>query len=153
MARYAAPSELEPAFYVTPGWRQGHGFLLDPVVQFGDLLLNQDLNNVDVIMTSDKSKWSRCVVVETASPDYYNTAGLQTQGNRNQFDIRAGQSVDKDGNPDGTGEGMGWFPGYAVDVETGERLNIFFGENSVYDEDMAQYLTGGATGGIRRAVL
>jgi hypothetical protein len=26
--------------------------------------------------------------------------------------------------------GMGWFPGYAIDVETGERLNIAFAENS-----------------------
>lgn len=146
-ARYSAPSENETSFYVTPGWRQGQGFLLEPVVQFGDLLLNQDLNNVDIIMTSDKDKWSRCVVVETASPDYYNTAGLQTQGNRNQFDIRAAASVGKDGLPDGSGEGMGWFPGYAVDVESGERLNIFFGENSVYDEDMAEFLTEGATGG------
>ena len=25
---------------------------------------------------------------------------------------------------------MGWFPGYAIDVETGERLNIIFGEDS-----------------------
>ena len=147
MARYAPPSELEPSFYVTPAWKQGQGFLIDPVIQFGDLLLNQDLNNVDIIMTSDKEKWSRCIVVETASPDYYNTAGLQTQGNRNQFDIRAGASVGKDGEPDGSGEGMGWFPGYAVDVETGERLNIFFGENSVYDEDVSEYLTGGSTGG------
>ncbi|MEO0732680.1 MAG: hypothetical protein AAFZ52_07590, partial [Bacteroidota bacterium] len=29
--------------------------------------------------------------------------------------------------------GMGWFPGYAVDVETGERLQVFWGENSLYD--------------------
>jgi hypothetical protein len=28
---------------------------------------------------------------------------------------------------------MSWFPGYAYDVETGERLNIFFGENSFYN--------------------
>lgn len=144
--RYQPPGENDPANYVTPGWRQGHGFLLDPVGQFGDLLLNQDLNNVDVVMTSDKSKWSRCIVVETASPDYA-AAGLQTQGNRNQFDIRAHESVDQDGNPDGTGEGMGWFPGYAVDVETGERLNIFFGENSIYDETQAEFLPEGATGG------
>ena len=27
---------------------------------------------------------------------------------------------------------MGWFPGYAIDVETGQRLNIFFGESSIY---------------------
>jgi hypothetical protein len=25
---------------------------------------------------------------------------------------------------------MGWFPGYAINLETGERLNIVFGENS-----------------------
>ena len=32
--------------------------------------------------------------------------------------------------------GMGWFPGYAIDVETGRRLNIFFGENSCYDASL-----------------
>ncbi|MBM3435668.1 MAG: T9SS type A sorting domain-containing protein, partial [Bacteroidetes bacterium] len=26
--------------------------------------------------------------------------------------------------------GMGWFPGYAINLETGERLNIMFGEDS-----------------------
>ena len=26
--------------------------------------------------------------------------------------------------------GMGWFPGYAINLETGERLNIMFAENS-----------------------
>jgi len=145
--RFQPPNtEIEPPFYVTPAWRQGQGFLIDPVAQFGDLLLNQDLNNVDIIMTSDKSKWSRCIVVEAASPDYA-AAGLQTEGNRNQFDIRAHESVDKEGNPDGTGEGMGWFPGYAVDVETGERLNIFFGENSVYNENVQEFLAQPATGG------
>ena len=25
---------------------------------------------------------------------------------------------------------MSWFPGYAINVETGERLNMAFGENS-----------------------
>lgn len=25
---------------------------------------------------------------------------------------------------------MGWFPGYAIDIETGDRLNIAFGEDS-----------------------
>ena len=25
--------------------------------------------------------------------------------------------------------GMGWFPGYAINVETGERINIMFGED------------------------
>jgi hypothetical protein len=30
---------------------------------------------------------------------------------------------------------MSWFPGYAINVETGERLNIMFGENSWLVED------------------
>ena len=25
---------------------------------------------------------------------------------------------------------LGWFPGYAIDIETGERLNIIFSEDS-----------------------
>ncbi len=106
-----------------------------------------DLNNVDLVFTSDKSKWSRCVIVETASPFYFNPGNLggadfRTVGNSKSFDLRNSPSVgkeDSDGDglpdPDGDGIGMGWFPGYAIDVETGQRLNVFFGENSVYNED------------------
>jgi len=49
---------------------------------------------------------------------------------------------DGDGLPDedGTGTGYGYFPGYAVDVETGERLNIFFGENASYSSDFSELL-------------
>ncbi len=117
------------------------------------------LNNVDIILTKDKSKWSRCLVVETASDNYTGSSGLGflTEGDtttlpantrwvRKSFDTRYRVSVGKDDNngdglPDPDGEmingkpvrGMGWFPGYAVDVETGERLNVFFGENSIYN--------------------
>lgn len=96
------------------------------------------LNNVDIVLTPDKTKWSRCVVVETATK-YYKDAGLQPQDAANPFDMRKAPSVgteDADGDgkadPDGTGTGFGWFPGYAIDVETGRRLNIFFGENSAF---------------------
>lgn len=45
--------------------------------------------------------------------------------------LRESPSVDKEGNPDGSGTtGMGWFPGYAVDLESGARLYMAFGENS-----------------------
>ncbi len=30
---------------------------------------------------------------------------------------------------------MGWFPGYAINVETGERLNMAFGEDSWLVQD------------------
>ena len=39
-------------------------------------------------------------------------------------------SVDKDGKQIPGSYGLSWFPGYAINVETGERLNIVFGEDS-----------------------
>ena len=122
-------------FYLTPAWEPQQAF----VRTFADL---SSLNNVDVIFTSDKSKWSRCAVVETASPRYADF-GLLPAGGVDNLDLRSGASVDKDGNPDGSGNGMSWFPGYAVDVETGQRLNIFFGENSIYGDDYLEYIDGG----------
>ena len=121
---------------VTPAWTSSSNstvIIQNPLDQ---------LNNVDIVLTSDKSKWSRCVVVETANPNYYDELGLPTEGDRKHFKLRAGASKGSDNDPDGqsSGEGMGWFPGYAVDVETGKRLNIFFGENSTYDCSVAQSL-------------
>jgi hypothetical protein len=88
------------------------------------------LPNIDVVFTSDKNLWSRCIVVETAS-FLYEESFHETEGNTDQFNLRAHASVNKDGVAE-AGTGMGWFPGYAIDVETGRRVNIFFGENSTY---------------------
>ena len=88
---------------------------------------NQTMTNlysVDIILTPDKSKWTRSIVLESCDDP------TKSEGNALPYEPRKHASVDKDGNPDGTGEGMGWFPGYAVNVETGERLNIMFAENS-----------------------
>ncbi len=130
---------------VSPAWKEFNG---------GEGLRDRttlaDLNNVDVVFTSDKTKWSRCVIVETSTSDF-TAVGFPNQGEVSQFDLRAAPSVginDNDGDglpdPDGDGVGMGWFPGYAVDVETGQRLNIFFGENSTYDENLLEFYDGDA---------
>ncbi|MFN5222572.1 MAG: hypothetical protein ACK5DJ_00155 [Bacteroidota bacterium] len=87
--------------------------------------------SVDVIITSDKSKWTRAAVIEIGG----GTTGLGTEGGAKAFDLRKGQSVGKDGLPDNTGTGLGWFPGYAVNLETGERLNMAFGENSLLTDE------------------
>lgn len=121
--------------FLTPAWQDRSNA--------NNIVRNQtsfaDLNNVDIVFTSNRDLWSRCVVIETANL-YYQDAGLLSEGERKPFDLRNSPSVsrddlDNDGkpDPDGDGEGMGWFPGYAIDVETGQRLNIFFGENSAYD--------------------
>ncbi len=95
-----------------------------------NLILSQILNymynlySVDVVFTADKSKWSRCPVIETGEDE------ILAVDNVKKNYIRKAPSVDKNGNPDGTGTGMGWFPGYAINVETGERLNMMFGESS-----------------------
>lgn len=92
--------------------------------QFQSLNKIDSTNSVMVVITPDKNKWTRSPVVELA-PE----TGLAIGGAK-KLNLRASASVGKDGNPDGTGNGMGWFPGYAIDLETGERLNIMFGENS-----------------------
>lgn len=93
-------------------------------------------NGIDLVFTSNKSLWTRSVVVELC-PDP-NIA----QGGGRASKPRARASVDKNGLSAGqagynvaegdlvSATGMGWFPGYAIDVETGRRLNIAFGENS-----------------------
>ncbi|MCB0756596.1 MAG: T9SS type A sorting domain-containing protein, partial [Flavobacteriales bacterium] len=84
----------------------------------------ENLASVNVVITGDKSKWTRCPVLEIGEIG-------PTIGGAERFNLRLSPSVDKFGNPDGSGtKGMGWFPGYAINVETGERLNMSFGENS-----------------------
>lgn len=83
------------------------------------------LPSVDIVLTSDKSKWTRCVVIELG-----RDANLNQNGGK-PGELRAAPSVDQNGNPDASGtNGMGWFPGYAIDLETGARLHMAFGENS-----------------------
>ena len=102
------------------------------------------LGSIDIVLTSDKSKWTRCPVIEM---------GLEkslTEGEAPTFTLRRAPSIDKDGNPCASmtmgasdnpedpnyiaANGMGWFPGYAIDVETGARLNMCYGEDSYYPE-------------------
>lgn len=100
---------------------------------------NQTLTNiysVDIVLTPDKSKWTRAVVLESGSAaaddNYLITQNFNGQTYKNvRHEPKNCPSVDKDGNPDNSGTtGLGWFPGYAINVETGERLNIMFAENS-----------------------
>lgn len=100
----------------------------------------QRLANVDLYFTSDRSKWTRSPVIETTDDEALSI------GNRKKFYLRDAQSIDQWGNSAVIGSGvdsfnmtaanylsetgLGWFPGYAIDVETGERLNIVYGESS-----------------------
>jgi hypothetical protein len=101
------------------------------------------ITSVDLVITSEKSKWTRACVVEmcenewTVDDDGYPIqvqplVNYLSEGNALRFALRKSPSVDKEGQAvsGDTTYGMGWFPGYAIDVRTGERLNIAFGEDS-----------------------
>ncbi len=80
--------------------------------------------SVRIVLTSDQSLWTRVPVVETG--ENIST----TIGGARKYDLRRSASVDKNGAVTNTNTGWSWFPGYAVNMESGERLNIMFGENS-----------------------
>ena len=100
------------------------------------------ISSVDIVLTADRSKWTRCPVVEMCMDR--NLA----EGRAKRFFLRKHASIDKDGkslegdyttiepstNPEDpnyiAAQGMGWFPGYVINVETGARLNIVYGEDS-----------------------
>ena len=73
------------------------------------------LPSVDIVITDDKSKWTRCPVIEMGRSQSLNVGGAAPGA------LRESPSVNKDGEEDGTGTGMGWFPGYAIDLESGAR--------------------------------
>lgn len=106
-------------------WAMGHNMTMT------------NLYSVDIVFTADKNLWTRCLVLEagsTSAEDGYLVA--QNFDGQTYYNIRHepkhAPSVDKNGNPDNTGTfGFGWFPGYAINIETGERLNVMFAENSL----------------------
>jgi hypothetical protein len=153
---------------LTSYWKQGSNFNPGPLFEGGSRSDQdfKDVCSVDIVFTTDKSKWTRCPVLEMGLDKNLN------EGGADRFFLRRHPSVDKDGKPyannwnckgnelvvdnnpadpnaDGfvyastnpddpnfiSPQGMGWFPGYVIDVETGMRLNVAFGEDS-YLEDM-----------------
>lgn len=90
------------------------------------------LPSIDVVLTSDKSKWTRSLVFEM------NEERVLAEGGVDKFAIRSHASWNMDLDPSGRpvystiegDTGYSWFPGYAINQETGERLNIYFGEDS-----------------------
>lgn len=98
---------------------------IDPSFVYSTVSNNMNnLASVDVVFTSDTTKWTRCPVIEMG------TDPSQTQGNAKCFQLRKHASVYRNGKSMSGSTGMGWFPGYAINIETGQRLNMIFGENS-----------------------
>jgi hypothetical protein len=96
------------------------------------------LPSIDIVFTTDTKKWTRCPVIELGTDVTLNI------GDAPAGTLRRSLNVGKNGLPDGSiyvvgsdtiRYGLGWFPGYAIDVETGVRLHMAFGENSFLGKD------------------
>lgn len=83
-----------------------------------------NLSSVELVITPDRSKWSKVCVLEMSDDP------VLSEGSNKKFNLRAHNSLDRDGNEIPGEKGRSWFPGYAINVETGERLNIIMGEDS-----------------------
>lgn len=132
-----------PPFVYGPGfkWRNYGGTLIAPPQNTLDRLAS-----VDIVITPDKTKWTQCLVFETGEDESINLGNdLYPRTNSPLFAGKGaikGQirmSYSKDWNDPNSRDylktvfsdtGRSWFPGYAINVETGERLNIGFGESS-----------------------
>ncbi len=108
----------------------------------GDRAVNklQNVYSIDLVFTSDKSKWTRCPVIEMT-----DNVGSVTVAEGGAYKYSLRRHLGWNGDADNTGKpiyststtdsGMSMFPGYAINIETGERLNIVFGEESFNAED------------------
>ncbi|MDA9312576.1 T9SS type A sorting domain-containing protein [Vicingaceae bacterium] len=140
------------------------------------------LMSIQLVITNDKSKWTRCPVIETKDDGLADPNNTSVNlHNKNQVKVTR-LSVDKNGNStDTTGLGnltiaqltdtiramgdtlegdagfinpfgMGWFPGYVINKETGDRLNMAFGEDTRYSfnngDDMLWNPTSSVVEGI-----
>jgi hypothetical protein len=130
-----------PYFYVNnltsggPAYANSKEF--DAHVPNKDGQLNR-LANVDIILTDDPSKWTEVVVLQ---------ADNQTSVSHPAFRMNKSllPSVDKNGLPTGNispkkhlgadslSRGKSWFPGYAIDLDRGVRLNMMFSESKLRD--------------------
>ena len=109
---------VAPFRYVS---HEQHGIAVTPTnIQTGGDFT--EMNNVDLVITTDQSKWSICPVFEMA-----DEVPLSQYGDE-KINLKRGSTTDWNGNP--LDQGLSYFPGYAIDVITGERLNIGFGEYS-----------------------
>lgn len=94
--------------------------------------------NVDIVLTSDRTKWTRAAVLEMAYNPALAIGGaqrglLRESPSRDKFFREPGDAGYNASEATLSGTqptGMSWFPGYAIDVITGERLNMAFTEDS-----------------------
>jgi len=130
VGRTWAPFRMLNGSLPFPGYYSSDGVGQKIINQTQQICDTRLLSSVDVVFTNDPNKWTRCPVIDM------NSATDTTTNLPYKWQLRRAKSVDKNGTTTRGGDNndqdssMGWFPGYAINIETGERLNIIFSENS-----------------------
>lgn len=102
-------------------------------IAYNKAITLKKLPNVDLVITPDPSKWSYCLVLEsTPDPKLGSGSWFMAAKWRKSRNVLNGNQVDyiniQNNNLTRATQGRGIFPGYAIDVNTGRRLNILFTE-------------------------
>ncbi len=86
-------------------------------IQGKELSKIYNLGNVDIVITEDQSKWSKCIVLQ------FDKSGVSPSTGLLRSPVKNGSNQ----------TGIGDFPGYAIDLDRGVRLNIMFSESATED--------------------
>ena len=101
------------------------------------------LSSALIVFTKDKNKWTRCPVLEMqekaslseGKAPFFSPRNRKSVNKNGDSTMASGVSTNADDANFISARGMGWFPGYAINIETGERLNMAFGEDSYQKEN------------------
>jgi hypothetical protein len=120
-----------PSIRIAERWAGAFGEVAPDQADPRKMLTLNKLFNVNVVITPDQRLWSRCVVVETSpARNLGSGAHIMTAKWRKSRGINETNYVPAVPSSLSEEYGMSWFPGYAINMDTGERLNIFFGEST-----------------------
>lgn len=105
-----------------------------------ELISLRDLPSMQLVITPDRSKWSKCLVLESSPSSSLSAlvgAGYpRTAKWRVSRDVIRGDTLAYRNEPLSiSSQGFSYFPGYAINLETGERVNVVFAEASWFRGD------------------
>lgn len=120
-----------PAKFVNTTEEASPGAGSDPIQVLAPLAgsTNNDAPSVNIVFTTDQTKWTICPVVETQGEQDLTADQSTTRltlKNQPGYARTGGEILNT-----ATGDnGISFFPGYAINVETGQRMCVIFGEDS-----------------------